>query len=97
MLKFTFTKDEEYHTIFINKMINPRIIKMFIFIIFVFIYSILLAICTDNRWYFSINIGTHTCVCLEVNTHPQTLDYFTNDKHIKDCVLNVPKDVYLGV
>jgi hypothetical protein len=25
------------------------------------------------------------------------LDYFVNDKHIKDCVVNVPKDVYFGV
>jgi hypothetical protein len=25
------------------------------------------------------------------------LEYFINDKHIKDRVVNVPKDVYFGV
>jgi hypothetical protein len=40
---------------------------------------------------------THIRVCLEVNTHTGTLDYFINDKHIKDRVVNVPKDVYFGV
>jgi hypothetical protein len=45
----------------------------------------------------SIGIFTHTRVCLEVNTHMGTLDYFINDKHIKDRVVNVPKDVYLGI
>jgi hypothetical protein len=44
-----------------------------------------------------IGIGTHTRVCLEVNTHTVTLDYFMNDKHIKVRVVNVPKDVYFGV
>jgi hypothetical protein len=44
-----------------------------------------------------IAIPTHSRVCLEVNTHTRTLDYFINDKHIKDRVVNVPKDVYLGV
>jgi hypothetical protein len=44
-----------------------------------------------------IAIPTHTCVRLEVNTHTGTLDYFINDKHIKDRVVNVPKDVYFGV
>jgi hypothetical protein len=44
-----------------------------------------------------IGIPTHTRVCLEVNTHTGTLDYFINDKHIKDRVVNVPKDVYFGV
>jgi hypothetical protein len=34
---------------------------------------------------------------LEVNTHTKALDYFINDKHIKDRVVNVPKDVYFGV
>jgi hypothetical protein len=42
-------------------------------------------------------IPTHTRVCLEVNTHTKTLDYFINDEHIKDRVVNVPKDVYFGV
>jgi hypothetical protein len=31
------------------------------------------------------------------NTHTGTLDYFINDKYIKDPVVNVPKDVYFGV
>jgi hypothetical protein len=34
---------------------------------------------------------------LEVNTHMGTLDYFMNDKHFKDRVVNIPKDVYFGV
>jgi predicted membrane protein len=41
-----------------------------------------------------IGIPTHTRVCLEVNTHTGTLDYFINDKHVKERVVNVPKDVY---
>jgi hypothetical protein len=44
-----------------------------------------------------IGIPTHTRVCLEVITHTGTLDYFINDKHIKDRVANVSKDVYFGV
>jgi hypothetical protein len=44
-----------------------------------------------------IGIPTHTCVCLEVNTHTQVLDYFINEKHVEDRVVNVPKDVYFGV
>jgi pantoate kinase len=44
-----------------------------------------------------IGIRTHTRVCLEVNTHSGTLDYFINDKRIEDRVVNVPKDVYFGV
>jgi hypothetical protein len=44
-----------------------------------------------------IGIDIDTRVCLEVNTHTETLDYFINDKHIKDRVVNVPKDVYFGV
>jgi hypothetical protein len=60
----------------------------------------------SNSWiYVSKNFkpstliatGTDTCVCLEVNTHTETLDYFVNDKHIKDRIVNVPKDVYFGV
>jgi hypothetical protein len=43
-----------------------------------------------------IYIGIVT-VCLEVNTHTGILDHFINDKHIKDRVVNVPKDVYFGV
>jgi hypothetical protein len=44
-----------------------------------------------------IGIPTHTRVCLEVNAHIGILDYFINDEHIKDRVVNVPKDVYFGV
>jgi hypothetical protein len=44
-----------------------------------------------------IGIPTNSRVCLEVNTHTGTLDYFINDKHIKDRVVNIPKDVYFGV
>jgi hypothetical protein len=44
---FFFTKNNKYRTVFINKMINLWIMRMFIFsfIIFIFIYSILLAKC----------------------------------------------------
>jgi hypothetical protein len=50
-------------------------------------------------FYFStgICIPTHTCVCLKVNTHTGTLDYFINDKHIEDRVVNVPKNVYFKI
>jgi hypothetical protein len=51
----------------------------------------------DNKPFIGIGIPTHTRVSLEVNTHTRTLDYFINDKHIKDRVVNVPKDVYFGV
>jgi hypothetical protein len=44
-----------------------------------------------------IGIPTHSRVCLEMNTHTGTLDYFINDKHIKDRVVSVPKDVYFRV
>jgi hypothetical protein len=44
-----------------------------------------------------IGIPTHSRVCLEVNTHTGTLDYFINDNHFKGRVVNVPKDVYFGV
>jgi hypothetical protein len=44
-----------------------------------------------------IAIPTHSRVCLEVNTHTTTMDYFINDKHIKNSVVNVAKDVYFGV
>jgi hypothetical protein len=48
-------------------------------------------LCTD------IGIPTRSRVCLEVNTHTGTLDYFINNKHIENRVVNVPKDVYFGV
>jgi hypothetical protein len=42
----TFFEDENFRTVFINKMINSGIMRMFIFFItFVFICSILLAKC----------------------------------------------------
>jgi hypothetical protein len=50
-----------------------------------------------ERPYTGIGIPTHTRVCLEINTHMGTLDYFINDIHVKDRVVNVPKDVYFGV
>jgi predicted membrane protein len=51
----------------------------------------------DYKSWTDIGIPTHTRVCLEVNTYTGTLNYFINDKHIKDRVVNVPKDVYFGV
>jgi hypothetical protein len=51
----------------------------------------------NEKPYTRIGIGTNSRVCLEVNTYTGTLDYFMNDKHIKDRVVNVPKDVYFGV
>jgi hypothetical protein len=51
----------------------------------------------DFKLYTGIGIPTHTRVCLEVNTHTGTLDYFINDKHVKDRVVNVPKNVYFKV
>jgi hypothetical protein len=51
----------------------------------------------DGKLDTDIGIATHTRICLEVNTHTGTLDYFINDEYIKDRVVNVPKDVYFGV
>jgi hypothetical protein len=51
----------------------------------------------DYKPSTNINIPTHTRVCLEVNTRTETLDFFMNDEHIKDRVVNVPKDMYFGV
>jgi hypothetical protein len=51
----------------------------------------------NDKPYNSIGIPSHSRVCLEVSTHTGTLDYFINDKHIKDRVVNVPKDVYFEV
>jgi hypothetical protein len=51
----------------------------------------------DRKSDTGIGIPTHSRVYLEVNTHTGTLDYFMSDKHIKDRVVNVPKDVYFGV
>jgi hypothetical protein len=52
---------------------------------------------TNDKLSTDLGIPTHTRVCLEVNTLTETLDYFINNKHIKDRVVNVPKDVYFGV
>jgi hypothetical protein len=49
----------------------------------------------DYKPLTGIGIPTHTPVCLEVNTHTRTLDYFINVKHIKNRVVNVPKDVLI--
>jgi hypothetical protein len=51
----------------------------------------------DYKPYTDICIGSDSRVCLEINTHMGTLDYFINDKHIKDRVVNISKDVYFGV
>jgi predicted membrane protein len=51
----------------------------------------------DNKPWTDIGVPTHIRVCLEMNTHTGTLDYFISNKHIKDRVVNVPKDVYFGV
>jgi hypothetical protein len=50
-----------------------------------------------DKPHTGIGIPTHSGVCFEVNTHTGILDYFVNDKYIKDCVVNVLKDVYFGV
>jgi hypothetical protein len=42
----------------------------------------------DYKPFTDIGIITHTGVCLEMNTHTKTLDYFINDKHVKDCVVS---------
>jgi hypothetical protein len=55
----TFTKDGCYRTVFINKVINSGIMRMFIFFynfcicIFYFVSQVL-CICTGNRDYFSM-------------------------------------------
>jgi hypothetical protein len=51
----------------------------------------------SDKHLTGIGIPTYSRVCLEVNTHTGTLDYFINDKHIKDRVVNFPRDVYFGV
>jgi hypothetical protein len=51
----------------------------------------------DPKFWTGIGIPTHTRVCLEVNIDTGTLDYFVNDKHIKDRVVNVLENVYFGV
>jgi hypothetical protein len=51
----------------------------------------------EYKSYTGIGIPTDSRVCLEVNTHTKTLNYFINDKHINHRVVNVPKDVYFGV
>jgi hypothetical protein len=45
----------------------------------------------DYKPWTGIGIPTHSRVCLEVNTHTGTLDYFINEKRIKDRVVNIPK------
>jgi predicted membrane protein len=93
-------------------MVGSAIIIVFTFFTFLFKFNFI-TIATSHIWgdncnsqicvgknykpYTYIGIPTNTRVCLEVNTHTGTLDYFINDRHIKDRVVNVPKDVYLGV
>jgi hypothetical protein len=55
----TFTKDGHSRTVFINKMINSGIIKMFIYFYNVYIYifyfvSQVFCTCIDNRDWFSL-------------------------------------------
>jgi hypothetical protein len=45
----------------------------------------------------NIGIPKNARVSLEVNTVDQTLDFFIDDKHFEQRVVNVPKDVYFGV
>jgi hypothetical protein len=92
-------------------MVGLAIIIVFIIFTFLFNYFIIIAtshiygwnsklgiyVGKDSKPSTGIGIVTHTRVCLEVNTHMGTLDYFMNDEHIKDRVVNVPKDVYFGV
>jgi hypothetical protein len=84
-----------------------------VIIVFIIFYFYFIIIATSHIWgnnsdsgvfvgkhskrFTGIGIPTHTRVCLEVNTHTRTLDYFINDEHIKDRVVNVPQDVYFGV
>jgi hypothetical protein len=51
----------------------------------------------NDKLSTSIGIPTHSRVCLEANTHTGTINYFISDKHIKDRVVSVPKDVYIGI
>jgi hypothetical protein len=91
-------------------MIGSKII--IVFIIFLLSYIIIiLATCfikgddynsylyvgKDKDFRTNIPIPTNTRVCLEVNTHKKTLDYFINGKHVKNRTEHVPKDVYFGV
>jgi hypothetical protein len=63
----TFTKDRYPRTVFVNKMINSGIMRMFIFFfnfhIYIFYFvSQVLCICTNNRSFFSIrNIFFYYC------------------------------------
>jgi hypothetical protein len=47
----------------------------------------------EDKFLTGIYIGIYSGVCLEVGT----LDYFMNDKYIKDYVVNILKDAYFGV
>jgi hypothetical protein len=53
----TFTKYYKNRTVFINKMINSRIVRMFISFIYIYIFYFVrevLCICTDSPGYFSM-------------------------------------------
>jgi hypothetical protein len=92
-------------------MFSTIMIVFFIFCLFFFLYIIIIAtshifgdiynsriyVGKDYQPSTGIGIPTRSRVCLEVNTHTGTLDYFINNKHIKDGVVNVQKDVYFGV
>jgi hypothetical protein len=92
---------------------SANIIVFIVFYFFIQLYYFFIIIATSHIWgdksnsficvgegakpFTGIGIGTNTRVCLEVNTHTGTLDYFIDDKHINYGVVNVPKDVYFGV
>jgi hypothetical protein len=92
-------------------MIGSTIIIVFIIFYLIFFFFIIIAtsyiwgrnsnsgiyVGKDEKPSSGIGINTDSRVCLEMNTHTGILDYFINDEHIKDRVVNVPKDVYFGV
>jgi hypothetical protein len=54
-----FTKNGHYRTVFINRMINSGIMRMFMFYFYFYIYifyfiSQVLCICTDDSWFFGM-------------------------------------------
>jgi hypothetical protein len=51
----------------------------------------------NGKSWIDIGILIYIRVCLEVNMDTKTLEYFMNDEHIKNRVVNITKDVYFGV
>jgi hypothetical protein len=61
----TFTKDLNYRTVFMKKMINSGIMRMFVYNFYIYIfYSVreVLCICTDNRGAFGMR--NYSCFLL---------------------------------